>query len=56
MIISINPEDLKIISDLERKFPNIFFKNDIKSDFQNNPYTKYLGYLINDELVGFINY
>lgn len=56
MIISINSNNLEIIKDLEEKFPNIFLKFDIKNDFKNNPYTKYLVYLIENKVVGFINY
>ena len=56
MIININSNNLEIIKDLEEKFPNIFLKFDIKNDFKNNPYTKYLVYLIENKVVGFINY
>ena len=56
MIININSNNLEIIKDLEEKFPNIFLKFDIKNDFKNNPYTKYLVYLIEYKVVGFINY
>lgn len=56
MIINITNNDLKIIKDLEEKFPDVFFKFDITHDFQNNPYTRYLVYLIDSKVVGFINY
>ena len=42
--------------ELEEKFPNVFLKSDIINDFQNNPYTKYMVYLIDKKIVGFINY
>ena len=56
MIISINSSSSEIIKDLEEKFSNIFLRFDIKNDFKNNPYTRYLVYLIEDKVVGFINY
>ena len=56
MITSINKEDIEIIKDLEEKFPDVFLKHDIVNDFDNNPYTKYLVYLIDSKVVGFINY
>ena len=56
MIINISKENLEIIKDLEQKFPDIFLKYDIVNDFENNPYTKYLVYLIDSKAVGFINY
>ena len=56
MITNITENDIEIIEDLENKFPNVFLKNDILKDFKNNPYTKYLVYLIEGKVVGFINY
>ena len=56
MITSINKKDIEIIKDLEEKFPDVFLKHDIVNDFDNNPYTKYLVYLIDSKVVGFINY
>ena len=56
MIIELNKNNLNYIEDLESKFPNIFLSGDIKKDFQNNPYTKYLIYLVEGKVVGFINY
>ena len=56
MIINITENDIDYINELEEKFPNVFLTHDIISDFQNNPYTRYLVYLINDKIVGFINY
>ncbi len=55
MIIDLRLEDTEIINDLENKFPNIF-KIKIKEDFENNPYTKYLVYLKDEKVVGFLNY
>lgn len=56
MIIELNINDFNYIKDLEGKFPNIFLSGDIKKDFQNNPYTKYIVYILEDKVVGFLNY
>lgn len=56
MIIDLAKNNLKQILELEEKFPNVFLKSDIINDFQNNPYTKYMVYLIDKKIVGFINY
>ncbi|MCI5701361.1 MAG: ribosomal protein S18-alanine N-acetyltransferase [Erysipelotrichaceae bacterium] len=56
MITTLLETDTKKQLELEKKFKEIFINNDIKRDFQNNPYTNYLIYLIDDKIVGFINY
>lgn len=56
MIINLNQSNLELIKELEEKFPDIFLKYDIINDFKNNPYTKYLVYLIDSKAVGFLNY
>ena len=56
MIIDLAKNNLKQILELEEKFHNVFLKSDIINDFQNNPYTKYMVYLIDKKIVGFINY
>ena len=56
MIIELKSNDINLISELEKKFPNIFLSGDIKEDFKNNPYTKYLVYLIDSKIIGFLNY
>lgn len=56
MIINLKKEQEERIQELEEKFPNIFLNNDIISDFKNNPYTNYLLYIIEDKIVGFVNY
>lgn len=56
MIIDLAKNNLNQILELEEKFPNVFLKSDIINDFQNNPYTKYMVYLIDKKIVGFINY
>ena len=56
MIISISENDKDYIKEIEEKFPIVFLKYDILNDFKNNPYTRYLVYLIENKVVGFINY
>ncbi len=56
MIKKISSNDTKLINLLEKKFEAIFLKNDIISDFNSNPYTNYLIYLENNNIVAFINY
>ncbi len=56
MITTLLETDTKKQLELEEEFKEIFINNDIKRDFQNNPYTNYLIYLIDDKIVGFINY
>ena len=55
MIIDLKNDCKEIIKDLEIKFPSIF-KIKIQDDFKNNPYTKYLVYLKDNEVLGFLNY
>ena len=50
MIIDLQNDSKDIIKDLEIKFPNIF-KTKIQDDFKNNPYTKYLVYLKDNEVI-----
>lgn len=56
MIIDLKKNDLEKQAELEEKFPGIFLNHDIKTDFDNNPYTNYTLYLIEEKIVGFINY
>jgi len=56
MIVELNANCEKYILQLERKFFNIFTVNSIKDDFLNNPYTHYLIYLNDNDVVGFLNY
>ena len=51
MIISLQQEQKEKIKELEEKFPNIFLNHDVISDFQNNPYTNYLLFLIDFSLL-----
>lgn len=56
MIINLTESNKEYIAELEEKFPNVFLINDISNDFKNNPYTRYLVYLIENKIIGFINY
>ena len=56
MIAILEKNDINRIKELEEKFSNIFLDGDIENDFINNPYTKYIIYLIDNKIVGFINY
>ncbi len=56
MIIDLAKNNLNQILELEEKFPNVFLKSDIINDLENNPYTKYMVYLKDQKIVGFINY
>ena len=44
------------IKELETLFPNVFNIESIESDLNNNPFSHYLVYLDNNEILGFINY
>ena len=56
MIISLDIDKNELIDELTDKFPNVFSYKDIENDFLNNPYTNYLLYLIDNKIVGFLNY
>ena len=56
MIIELDKNNKNYIKELEEKFPNIFTNGSINNDFLNNPYTNYLIYLIDNKIVGFLNY
>ena len=54
MIKEININDLDLIKRLENNFS--FVLKDIILDMQNNPFSHYIIYLDNEEIVGYINY
>ena len=56
MIINLINKDNKKIAELESTFPNVLKVGSIKNDFKNNPYTKYLIYIDNNKILGFLNY
>ena len=56
MIRELNIKDIDLINQLETSFPDIFNIGTITNEVNANPYSKYLLYLIDDKVVGFINY
>ena len=54
MIVEVKKSDVDLISKLELNFHEVI--SDIIKDFYDNPYTHYLIYKYNDEILGFINY
>lgn len=56
MLVKLLDSKKNEIKELEEKFPDIFLEGDILKDYNNNPFTNYLVYLIDDKIVGFINY
>ena len=56
MIIKLLPNQKELIEELEEKFSDVFSIHGIENDFKNNPYTNYYVYIIDNHVVGFINY
>ena len=56
MIIRVSKNDFVNIKELENKFPEVLKKDSIKIDFERNPYTNYLVYKLENQIVGFLNY
>ncbi|MEG1597635.1 MAG: ribosomal protein S18-alanine N-acetyltransferase [Bacilli bacterium] len=56
MIKELNRNNKNKILELSNTFPIIFDKFNIENDFENNPFTKYLYYELDNMIVGFINY
>ena len=56
MIIRVSKNDFVNIKELENKFPEVLKKDSIKIDFERNPYTNYLIYKLENQIVGFLNY
>ena len=54
MIEELNILNTNYVNELENLFPNIFNIGDITNE--NNPYSKYLIYTIDNHVIGFINY
>ena len=54
MIKELDKTDLTIINELKNSFHNVL--KDIKSDLDNNLFSHYLLYLIDDKIVGYLNY
>ena len=55
MIQQLN-KDSEYLNILEKQFTNVFTKNNVKLDIENNKFTNYFTYLINNQPVAFINY
>ncbi len=56
MIKELVISDLNIFSEIEDKFPNVYNKGSIFLEYQNNPFMRIIVYLIDNKVVGFINY
>ena len=54
MIKELDRDDFNLINELENSFS--FVLKDINSDLDNNPFSHFLVYIIDNKLVGFINY
>lgn len=54
MIKELEINDLNSIIELESSFNYVL--KDVKKDLENNPFSKYMLYLIDNKIVGFINY
>lgn len=48
--------DIKDIEELENLFPSVFSKDKVLYDINNNPFTKYYIYRIDNKMVACINY
>ena len=55
MIVDINDIKDRIL-EIEQLFPDVFTIESIESDLENNPYSRYLVYIKDNKIVGFINY
>ncbi len=42
--------------EIENLFPNVFTYDSISRDLENNPFSHYLVYLLDNKIIGFINY
>ena len=56
MLKELSSADLNYFQDLENKFPDVFSEGSIAREYKNNPYNRILVYLIDEKVVGFINY
>lgn len=56
VIIKLTKDDREKINILESIFPSIFINNKIVDDFNNNSFTNYIVYVLDNEIIGFINY
>lgn len=49
-------DDINYFDEIENKFPNVYNNGSILLEYENNPFMKIVVYLIDDKVVGFINY
>ena len=56
MIKELDIKDIDLINQMENSFPSIFNIGSIINELNTNPFSKYLLYLIDEKIVGFINY
>ena len=56
MIKELLSNNIEYFKEIEEKFPNVYNKGSIFLEYQNNPFMKIIAYLIEDKIVGFINY
>lgn len=56
MIKELSINDLKYFDEIEDKFSNVYNKGSIILEYNNNPFMKIIVFLIEDKVVGFINY
>lgn len=56
MIINVNFDDFELINDIQKKF-NVVYKqkNELKKEFESNPYTKVYIYTENNSILGLIH-
>ena len=55
MIVELNISD-NYLDTLEKQFTDVFTKENVKKDIENNQFTNYFTYIIDNEPVAFINY
>lgn len=49
-------DDINYFDEIENKFPNVYNNGSILLEYENNPFMRIVVYLIDDKVVGFINY
>ena len=49
-------DNINYFTEIEEKFPNVYNDGSILFEYKNNPFMKIVVYLIDDKVVGFINY
>lgn len=56
MLKELVKEDIDYFSEIEEKFPNVYSDGSILVEYENNPFMRIIVYLIDNHVVGFINY